>query len=89
MIRTVRIGSPAGLHARAAAEVAAVAARLPVPVRVGRAGREVPADSVLGLLTLGATHGTELTLAATGDGAAEAVDALAGLLAQDLDAARA
>ena len=89
MIRTVRLGSVAGLHARSAARVAAVAAGLPVPVSVRRGARSVPADSVLALLSLGVTYGTELTLEATGDDAAEALDALAGLLARDLDAARA
>jgi phosphocarrier protein HPr len=90
MIQTVRVGSAAGLHARAAALVAAAAAEQPVAVTIRRGGRApVPADSVLGLLTLGAVHGAELTLEATGDGAAEALARLADLLSRDLDVARA
>jgi phosphocarrier protein len=38
------------------------------------------------LLSLGATCGTELTLEADGDHAAESLDAVAALLARDLDA---
>jgi phosphocarrier protein len=90
MIQTVRVGSAAGLHARAAALVAAAAAEQPVAVTIRRGGRApVPADSVLALLTLGAVHGAKLTLEATGDGAADALARLAGLLSRDLDVARA
>jgi len=89
MIRTVRVGSAAGLHARAAALVAAAAAGQRVPVTVCRGGRApVPADSVLGLLTLGAVCGVELTLEASGAGAADALANVADLLSRDLDAAR-
>lgn len=104
MIRTVRIGSVAGLHARSAARVAATAAGLPVPVTVRKGDRVVLADSVLGLLSLAATYGTELTLEAgppdvaglsagagltDGGAVAAALDCLSELLAGDLDAARA
>ncbi|MDT5040171.1 MAG: phosphocarrier protein HPr [Actinoplanes sp.] len=89
MTRTVRIGSVAGLHARSAARVAAAAASLPERATVRMGDRVVPADSVLGLLSLAATYGTELILVADGAGAAETLAILAGLLADDLDAARA
>jgi phosphocarrier protein HPr len=85
VIRTAPVGAVAGLHARVAAIVARTAAGLPVRVSVARNGRApVPADSVLALLTLGATHGTDLTLSADGDGAAHALAEVAALL----DAAR-
>jgi phosphocarrier protein len=90
MIQTVRVGSAAGLHARAAALIAVAAAEQPVPVTIRRGGRApVPAGSVLALLTLGAVHGTELTLEASGEGAADALARIAGLLSRDLDVARA
>jgi phosphocarrier protein HPr len=87
MIRAVVVGSASGLHARTAALVANAAARLPVTVSVRAPGRSpVPADSVLGLLTLGAVHGATLTLEAVGHGAGPALDELAALLESDLDA---
>jgi phosphocarrier protein len=46
----------------------------------------VDAASILGIMTLGAEFGDEVLLAAEGDGADEALEALAGLLATDLDA---
>lgn len=86
MIRTVTIRSAAGLHARAAATVAAAAAGAGIPITVRRTGRPaVPADCPLALLTLAATPGTELTVEADGDDAA--LDRVAALLA-DPDADR-
>jgi phosphocarrier protein HPr len=88
VIRSVAVGSPAGLHARAAALVAAAAAAqsLPVTVRVGDRPA-VPADSVLSLLSLGATAGTELILEAEGPDAASALEALADLISAGPDRA--
>ncbi|MEU0487316.1 HPr family phosphocarrier protein [Streptosporangium sp. NPDC006013] len=54
-------------------------------IRVGE-GKPVPANSMLAVLALGATHGTEVTLDAEGPGADEALASLADLLARDLDA---
>ena len=85
MIRSMIVGFPAGLHARAAALVAQAAAAQPVPVTVRAADRRaVPADSVLSLLTLGATRGTELTLEAEDPAALET---LARLIAEGLEPA--
>ena len=86
--RTVAVGSASGLHARPAALFVAAAAKLPVPVtiRTETSKKPVPARSMLGVLSLGAKQGTEVTLEADGDGAQAALDELAGLLARDLDA---
>ncbi|PXY19206.1 HPr family phosphocarrier protein [Prauserella muralis] len=84
--RTVTVASKVGLHARPAALVAKAAAAQPVPVTIARNGGEpVPAGSVLNLMTLGARHGEEVVIAADGDGAEAAVDAIAALVASDLD----
>jgi len=85
--RTVTVGSASGLHARPAALFVAAAAAEPVPVTI-RVGdrRAVPARSMLSVLSLGAKCGTEVVLEAEGEGADDALDALADLLARDLDA---
>jgi len=86
--RTVAVGSTSGLHARPAALFVAAAAAQPVPVTI-RTGEKkpVPAKSMLSVLSLGAKHGTEVTLeAADVDGAQAAVDTLAELLEKNLDA---
>jgi phosphocarrier protein len=85
--RTVIVGSASGLHARPAALFVAAAAALPVPVTIRTATKPaVPARSLLSVLALGARQGAAVTLEAAGDGADAALDALAELLARDLDA---
>jgi len=46
----------------------------------------VPANSILSVLTLDAKGGEEVVLSAEGEGADAALDALAELVASDLDA---
>jgi len=89
--RSVVIASPVGLHARPAATFAAAAAAAPLPVTIRKAagGDPVPAGSILSVLTLGAAHGDEVVIEATGDGADDVLDALADLLATDGTAPRA
>lgn len=72
----VTLRNPLGLHARPAAQVARAVAELGVPVTIGG----VDGASVLQLLALGATGGQELTVAATGDGARDAVAAVVALI---------
>ncbi|MFD9500049.1 HPr family phosphocarrier protein [Streptomyces sp. NPDC060035] len=85
--RTVAVGSRSGLHARPASLFVQAATRLPVKVTVARDGRDpVDARSMLSVLALAAQHGDRMELSAVGDGAQEAVEELAALLAQDLDA---
>lgn len=85
--RTVTIGSSVGLHARPATLFVQAAAEQPVKVTIGRPGAEpVDARGILGVLGLGITSGEEVILAAEGEGADAALDALAELLARDLDA---
>lgn len=86
--RTVTVASTVGLHARPATTFTRAAAAAPVRVTIAVPGRDpVDARSVLAVLTLGVEHGQEVTLAAgDGDGAEEALDRLAALLATDLDA---
>lgn len=85
--RTVSIGSSVGLHARPATLFvqAATATGLPVTIAKG-GGAPVDARSILGVMSLGAKHGEEVTLTAEGEGAEAALDELVELLARDLDA---
>ncbi|HEY8373853.1 MAG TPA: HPr family phosphocarrier protein [Pseudonocardiaceae bacterium] len=84
--RRVTVASKVGLHARPAAVLAKAAASQPVRVTIQKdGGQPVDASSVLGLMTLGALHGDEVVLSAEGEGAEAALDALAALIASDLD----
>ncbi|HEX2808982.1 MAG TPA: HPr family phosphocarrier protein [Kineosporiaceae bacterium] len=85
--RHVVIGSSVGLHARPAALFTQAAAKAPVPVTIAKVGGDpVDARSILLVLTLGVAHADEVVLSAEGDGADAALDSLAALLEQDLDA---
>ncbi|MEO3792273.1 HPr family phosphocarrier protein [Nonomuraea sp. B10E15] len=87
--RTVAVASASGLHARPAKLFVQAAAKLGVPVTVRLGEKSVPARSMLGVLSLGAVRGSEVTLEAEGPGAEEALDSLAALLSRDLDAEEA
>ena len=78
-VRTVVL--PVDLHARPAGRFTQEAARHAAQVTVAAGGKEVDARSVLLVMALGATAGTEITIRATGDDADQAADALAELLA--------
>jgi phosphocarrier protein len=85
--RTVTIASAIGLHARPAGLFAAEAAKAPVAVTIAKTGGEpVDARSLLSVLTLDIRGGDTVELAADGEGADEALDALQALLEIDHDA---
>jgi phosphocarrier protein HPr len=76
--RTVRL--PADLHARPAGLLSRTAAGFEAKVTIASPSKEVDARSVLMVMALGATEGTEITLRATGPDAEVAVERLAGML---------
>lgn len=82
--RTVKVGSSVGLHARPAAIIAQAAGGLASPVTIASpGGQPVDAASSLLIMTVGAKFGDPVEVA--GDDEA-AVDAIADLVEQDLDA---
>jgi phosphocarrier protein len=84
--RRVKVGSKVGLHARPAAMFVQAAAKQPVKVTIAKTGgNPVDARSILSVLALDARGGDEVVLAAEGDGADQALDELAALVARDLD----
>ena len=70
----------ADLHARPAGQLAQAAARFAAVVTVSVAGRQANARSVLAVMGLGATAGSDVTLTADGADAEAALDALAEIL---------
>lgn len=85
--RVVSIGSRSGLHARPAATFVHAASQAPLPVTITVEGKPpVAADSMLGVMTLGAGYGDQVTLTADGEQAEAVLDGLADLLAKELDA---
>ena len=85
--RTATVASSVGLHARPANLFVQEASKYGLPIRIAKeASPAVDAKSLLGVMTLGAKHGDVVTLTAEGDGADEALDALAAFIEIDHDA---
>lgn len=82
--KTVIVGSSVGLHARPAALIAEKADEYDDEILLSVEGEDaVDAASALLIMTLGAAKGAEVTVESDN---AEAVEAIAGLIEQDLDA---
>ena len=79
VVRTVVVTNRHGLHARPCLAIVNTVARHQASVTIQKDGEAMDASSVLALMSLGATQGTELVLSATGPDAAEALDTLAHL----------
>jgi len=79
-VRTVRIQNRAGMHARPAAEFVKLAGRFRAQVRVAKDSLEVDGKSIMGVLMLAAEQGAQLRVTASGEDAADAVDALVALV---------
>lgn len=85
--RTATIASSVGLHARPATLFVTTVTEQGVPVTIRKGdGRAGNAASILTVMALGAAYGETVMLAAEGDGAELALDALVQLLETDLDA---
>lgn len=78
VLKTLKVGSEMGLHARPAAQVAYIAGHYKSELKLRRTDRHCEADcrSVLAMLMLAACKDTELELLATGIDAAAAADAV-------------
>lgn len=82
--KRVQIVNVLGLHARAAARFVRTATRFRSKVTISKDGKTTDGKSILGILFLAATAGTEVTIAASGEDEGDAVDALASLVANGL-----
>ena len=81
MRRVVTIRNKRGLHARAAARFVKVAQSFDADVSVEKDGITVSGHSIMGLMMLAAGPDAEIALSAGGPQAAEALEALARLVA--------
>jgi phosphocarrier protein len=78
--RRVKIKNRLGLHARAAARFVHTASRFKARVTVARNGKTMDGKSILGILLLAASRGSELDLTAEGEDEAPALEALITLV---------
>ena len=78
--RKVKICNRLGMHARAAGKFRNLAAQFNSQIKVVKGNIEADAKSILGLMALEASKGSELILRAQGEDAEEAIHALAQLI---------
>jgi phosphocarrier protein len=79
--RTVQILNKNGLHARPAAEIVKLAAKYRSEITISRDGTEVNGKSIMGVMMLAAECGASIVLRAEGEDAEQAIEAIAGLIA--------
>ena len=78
--RTVTVINPLGLHARAAAQLVKLTARMPCEVTLEFEGQEVNGKSIMGVLMLVAAKGTFINVRCDGPDAQAALAALSKLV---------
>ena len=76
----IKILNEKGLHARAAAKFVELVDTFDVSLLVKKDNLEASGDSIMGLLMLAASRGTEIELVASGIEAAETLSALSDLI---------
>lgn len=80
--RNVTIVNKLGLHARAAAKFVTVASKFSCDIEIEKDGQKVNGKSIMGVMMLAASRGTELVLMTSGDNETGAADALEQLIAE-------
>ena len=78
--KSVTIVNKRGLHARAAAKFVKTAGSFTADVQVSKGGARVSGVSIMGLMMLAASTGTEILVLAAGEDAEDALDALVELV---------
>jgi phosphocarrier protein len=75
----VTVTNRAGIHARPAALIVQKIKNYRCSVYISRGNEKINAKSIMGVITLVASYGTELTISAEGEDEAMAVQALVSL----------
>ena len=83
--RDITIKNKLGLHARAAVKFVNLANRFGASVKIVKDGNDIDGKSILGILTLAATQGSEIRLVASGKDEEAALPALVELINNRFD----
>lgn len=77
---TIKLNNPEGLHARPAALFVQMASKYSSELEIEAHGISVNGKSIIGIMSLGAFHGEEITLIANGQDERLMISNLKGLL---------
>lgn len=83
--KNVTIINKLGLHARAAAKLIGTTSQFGCDIRINKSGRVVDAKSIMAVMMLAASKGTELILTTEGDDEQLAMDAVLNLINNRFD----
>ncbi|MEL7150991.1 MAG: HPr family phosphocarrier protein [Pseudomonadota bacterium] len=81
MTRVLTIVNEKGLHARASAKLVELVEDFDAEAEVSKDGMSVTGDSIMGLLMLAASRGTQIEVTTTGTDAEALADAIEALVA--------
>ncbi|NLJ98055.1 MAG: HPr family phosphocarrier protein [Tissierellia bacterium] len=84
IVKKVILNNESGLHARPAALFVQTANKFISDVYIELDGTKVDGKSIVGVMSLGAFHGEEITLMAKGEDAEEALNELSQLIEHGL-----
>ncbi|MEI9994108.1 MAG: HPr family phosphocarrier protein [Rhizomicrobium sp.] len=79
-VAIAKITNKRGLHARASAKIVEAAARFESDITIAKDGQSVNARSIMGLMMLAASLGSEIEVTAEGVDSAEALTAILALI---------
>jgi phosphocarrier protein len=83
--KTITIQNRAGVHARPAAILVQTTKDFKCAIQFEKGKDRINAKSIMGIITLGASYGTELKIIADGVDEADAVDTLVKLFASKFE----
>ena len=78
--RSLTIINRLGLHARAATRLVNCASEFDSRITIKKGTRSINGKSIMGVLTLAASPGTELAIEASGDDEEQAIEAISRLI---------
>ena len=87
LVREFVITNQYGIHARPAAMIVETASRFDADVLIEKDGNRVSAKSMLGLMTLEASHGTKLRVIVEGPDAERVLDEFGALIDSNFNVA--
>lgn len=85
--KKITIINKLGLHARAAVKFVNMANRFTSSVKIEKGGNKIDGKSILGILTLAAVQGTEITLFVSGKDEQSVMETLVSLIQNKFDEA--
>jgi len=83
--KQITIINKLGLHARAAAKLINVTSQFSCDIQLAKDGRQVDGKSIMSVMMLAASKGTDLTVSTDGEDEQQALDAIEALINNRFD----